>query len=230
MDIEWRMTDDVLAKIRSEMRRSRPEDLGRLLKPMGEFHIATVARKASCDVDLFVDTAIELLRPASLFERMAFANLLADAGRVPSRLLDVLLRDVYLVSRPLIERAQISDGDLVAVMATDTSESTLLAIAERRGTGIPVTDRLIEAGTLKVHLTLAANDGATLSMAGFDRFSNMTSAQNDMDLALAQRSDLPVSIAKALYQRLSDRSAKRVADLMERDRNRGRRALALGSR
>ena len=228
MDIEWRTTNDVLAKVRNEMARSRPVEWGCLLKPLAELHLSAPGKLSPGDADVFTDTVVEIFAAASLFERMAFTNTVADVGRLPRRLLERLLKDVYLVSRPLIERMPLSDGDLLGVMSTDTSESTLLVIAQRRGTGIPVTDHLVAKGTLSVMLALAANEGAALSPATFDRFSNMTTAQNDMDLALARRSDLPVSIAKALYERISERSARRLADMMERDRNRGRRTLVLG--
>jgi len=228
MDLEWNMTDDPLAEIRTEALRARPEERGRLLKPLAQLHAATLGKPSLIDVDRFVETAISLTSQASLFERMAFANMMADIGRIPPALLDVMLSDVYLVSRPLVERADLSDDHLLAVMADDASESTLLLIAQRAETGIPVTDRIVERGTLKVHLTLAANDRAALSMSTFVRFSSMTEAQNDMDLALAKRSDLPVSIAKTLYQRISARAEKRVAEMIERDRNRGRRVLSLG--
>lgn len=228
MDITWRHGEDPLSKIRLEIARSRAGDCGHLLKPLAELHLATRGRPGHYDGALYADTVAELLGPATLFERMAFADTVADVGGLPSAVLAALLADVYLVSRPIIERARLSDHELITVMLRDTSESTLLVIAGRAGTGIPVTDRVVEHGSLKVYLTLAANDEAKLSSATFARFSNLTAAQNDMDLALAKRSDLPVEIAKALYQRISERSLRRVEEMMIRDRNRARRCLALG--
>ncbi len=230
MDVEWHMTDDALARIRTEAARAHPDERGRFLKPLADLHAEVRGHPGRIDVELFIDTAIEFAADATLFERMAFANDLADIGHIPQRLVDTLVRDVYLVSRPLIERAKLSDRDLIAVLDGDTSESTLLAITKREGTGVAVTDRLVAHGSAKVHLALAANDRAALSIRTFDRFSDMTTAQNDMDLALAQRSDLPVHIAKALYQRLSERSQKRLAEMLLRDRNRGRRVFSLGDR
>ena len=228
MDVNWRNGDDPLSKIRLEISRSRGAACGHLLKPLAELHTTTRGRPGYYDPALYAETVIDLLGPATLFERMTYADIVADVGGLPPDVLAALLCDVYLVSRPLIERARLSDHELVTVMMRDQSESTLLVIAKRSGTGIPVTDRVVEYGTLKVHLTLAANDEAKLSMATFDLFSNMTTSQNDMDLALAKRSDLPVSIAKALYQRLSDRAARRIEEMLIRDRNRGRRVLVLG--
>jgi hypothetical protein len=228
MDVTWRNGEDPLSKIRTEIARSRNGECGHLLKPLAELHVATRGRSGYYDPALYCDAVLPLLGPATLFERMGFADLVADVGGLPPQVLAALLHDVYLVSRPLIERARLTDHELITVMMRDTSESTLLVIASRSGTGIPVTDRIVEVGTLKVHLTLAANDEAKLSPATFDFFSNMTEAQNDMDLALAKRSDLPVSIAKALYQRISERARRRLEEMMIRDSNRGRRFLALG--
>jgi uncharacterized protein (DUF2336 family) len=227
MDVNWRNCEDPLGKIRFEIAKSRGGECGHLLKPLAELHARGRGRTGHYDAALYTETVIHLLGPATLFERMAFADTVADVGGLPSAVLGALLQDVYLVSRPIIERARLSDDELMTVIAKDSSESTLLVIAQRSGTGIPVTDRVVELGTLKVHLTLAANDEAKLSITTFDFFSNMTAAQNDMDLALAKRSDLPVSIAKALYQRISERAARRVEEMMIRDGNRGRRFLAL---
>ncbi|MDK9696936.1 MAG: DUF2336 domain-containing protein [Siculibacillus sp.] len=228
MDIIWRNGEDPLSKIRLEIARSRDGERGHLLKPLAELHISTRGRPGYYDPARYTETVVELLRPATLFERMAYADLVADVGGLPPGVLAALLGDVYLVSRPLIERARLSDHELVTVMMRDNSESTLLVIAGRSGTGIPVTDRIVEHGTVKVLLVLAANDEAKLSMGTFARFSNMTAAQNDMDLALAKRSDLPIEIAKALHQRISERSRRRVEEMMIRDSHRGRRYLALG--
>lgn len=228
MDVSWRDQNDPLSKIRTAIARSRPDERGCHLKPLAELHVAGRGKPGVYDGILYAETVLPLLGGASLFERMAFADIVADVGRLPGDVLAALLGDVYLVSRPLVERARLSDGELLGVIDRDASESTLLVIALRQGIGVPVTDRVTDLGTLKVHLTLAGNDGATLSMATFDRFSNLTRAQNDMDLALARRSDLPISIAKALHQRLSERAARRVEEMMVRDRNRARRALALG--
>lgn len=227
MDVEWRDPEDVLAALRAEIGRSRAEDRGRFLKPLGELH-ARVGGKPRCfDAELYVALALQCLETASLFERMAFADVMADIGGIPGALVLRLLSDTHLVSRPLIERAKLSDGQLLEVIGRSASKSMLLAIAARPGMGLAVTDRLVELGPLEVHLTLAANDRSPLSPATFERFSDMAEAQNNMDLALAQRSDLPIEIAKALYQRLSERSAKRLSTMLARDLGRGRKPLAL---
>ena len=80
----------------------------------------------------------------------------------------------------------------------------------------------------KVWLTLAANVAARLSFATFDRFSRLTRAQDAMDRALSTRHDLPYEIAKALHHRLTERAARRVAEMIARDMGRKRRPLALG--
>lgn len=224
MDVFWR-PDDPLTRIRKEIARSRAEERGCHLKPLADMHVGS---RGGYDTTLWAETVLSLLAVASLFERMTFAQIVATGGRLPSDVLAALIGDVYLVSRPLVERARLSDVDLLAVIDRDASESTLLVIAVRRGIGVPVTDRVTDLGTFKVHLMLAANDGATLSMATFDRFSNLTKAQNEMDQALATRSDLPHHIAKALHQRLSERAARRLDQMLIRDRNRGRRTFALG--
>lgn len=227
MDIRALEPAEALAAIRADLAVAPAADHGAFLGPLGDLHARVAGRSAAFDVDLFVATALDCLKAASLFQRMAFADVLADVGRIPPRLLDAMLADTAMVARPLIERARLSDGHLLKVMNADRTRATQLAIAARAGLGVSVTDRLVEEGGPEVHLTLAGNDRVTLSPAAFARFSDMAASQKDMDLALAQRSDLPIDIAKSLYQRISERASQRLSGMLARDLSRGRRPLAL---
>lgn len=228
MDVEWHEAIDLLAGIRAEMRTSRPEDQGRLLRDLAAIHADCGGDPARVDVEGFADIALALLRHASLFERMAFADAVADGGRVSPRLREALLTDVHLVARPLLERARLGDADLLGVIDAGRDESTLVTIAERRGVSVAVSDRLIDTARPKVLLALVRNAAAAISAEGFARFGMLAAGQGEMDTALAQRADLPMSIAKALHQRIGARAQKRVADMIARDRLRQRRPLVLG--
>ncbi len=221
------MQEALLQKIRSELAGIKPDRRGVLLRQLSDLYIARLGQIDGDLVDLFVDIAMELLGPSSLFERMAFSNAIADFGVAPPRLLDHILRDVYLVARPLIERGAMTESRLLQLMDADKRELTYLMIAQRPKTGIPITDRLVHEGSMKVLLAVAANPAAKLSPASFEKLGNLAITQRDMDAALSHRADLPAAIAKRLHREVSRSSATRVADMMAKDAAKRRSSLVL---
>lgn len=211
------MQEALLKRIAAEVQVVRPEGRGQLLRRLSDLYLAARGKIEPACVDLFVSLAIDLLTRASLFERMAFANAIADVGPPPPALVDHVLKDAYLVARPLIERGELSESRLLALMDDDAREVTHVMIAQRPNTGVPITDRLVADDRIKVLLALAANASATLSEAAFEKLGALAVERPDMDAALAHRADLPVAIAKNLHRRIGQSSAKRVHDMIARD-------------
>lgn len=223
------MQEALLKRIAAEAQDVRPERRGQILRQLSDLYLAARGRIERDCVDLFVSLAIDLLGKASLFERMAFANAIADIGPPPAALVDHVLADVYLVARPLIERGDLSESRLLALLDADTREVTHVMIAQRPNTGVPITDRLVADDRIKVLLALAANASATLSEAAFEKLGHLAVERPDMDAALAHRADLPVAIAKRLHRRIGQSSAKRVHDMIARDEFRRRTGYVLRS-
>lgn len=211
------MQEALLNRIGEETHGVASERRGLLLRQLGDVYAAHRGRIQSELVDRFIDIAVTLLDGATLFERMAFANVLADYGDAPARLVDHMLRDVYLVARPLIERGALSQDRLMELMDDDKRELTYLMIAQRPKTKVAVTDRLVEEGSVKVLVALAGNAGAELSAKAFEALGDIAIENPDMDAALANRADLPPSIAKRLMRRVSKGAEDRVSSLMARD-------------
>lgn len=220
------MSAGLLKQISDEVTEARPERRGMLLRQLSDLYLARRGNIEAEVVDEFCTLCIGLLNGASLFERMAFSNALADVGHAPARLVDHILRDVYLVARPMIERGTLKEERLMSLMDADKRELTLMMIAQRPKTSVAITDRLVAEGSMKVLLELAANPTAALSPATFDKLGNIAVDQPEMDAALARRPDLPVAIAKRLHRAVGRSSADRVASLMAKDAAK-RRTLVL---
>lgn len=211
------MQEALLNRIKDEARGAPQEKRSLLLRQLSDLYAARHGRIADEQVALFVDVSIDLLATATLFERMAFANTLADVGEAPQRLVDHMLKDVYLVARPLIERGQLSQERLIELMDDDKRELTLMMIAQRPRTKVPVTDRLVSDGSVKVLVALASNTGAELSNAAFEKLGELAADNPDMDAALANRPDLPPSIARNLSRRVSKSAEQRLNAMLARD-------------
>ena len=221
------MLEAFLRRMANEIPDARPDRRSLFLRQLSDLHLARLGRIEAGQVDLYVRVVGELLRTSSLFERMAFANVVADTDTAPPDLVDRLLSDVYLVARPMIERGPLSEARILTLLDEDKREITMVMIAQRMNNGIPITDRLIDVGTLKVLLAVATNTTSKLSWASFDKLGNMAVEEPEMDAALAHRADLPLDIARRLHRRVSQSSSRRVAALMANDAKRRRTGFVL---
>lgn len=221
------MLEAFLRRMANEIPEARPDRRGLFLRQLSDLHLARLGRIESDQVDLYVRVVGDLLRTSSLFERMAFANVVADTETAPPDLVDRLLSDVYLVARPMIERGPLSEARILTLLDEDKREITMVMIAQRLNNGIPITDRLIDVGTSKVLLAVATNTTSKLSWASFDKLGNMAVGEPEMDAALAHRADLPLDIARRLHRRVSQSSSRRVAALMANDAKRRRTGFVL---
>lgn len=227
MDIQWQDIDDPLERARDAIAAAPESERGAHLVDLARLHLEVRGRPTRWAAEDWGALCIATLDVATLVERMAFVDTIAEVGRMPIDLVFRLLADDVLVRRRLVESVRFDDDELLALIDREPSERMLLFVARLLGIGEPVTDRVVELGTPKVHLTLARNGTARLTFPSFDRFSKMTRAQDVMDQALSRRDDLPYEIAKALHQRLSERAARRLAEMIARDMMRGRRPFVL---
>lgn len=221
------MLQNFLNRMAREIQEARPERRGLFLRQLSDLHLARLGRIEADQVDLYVWLVTELFKSSSLFERMAFANSVADTDTAPPAIVDRLLGDVYLVARPMIERGPLSEARILALLDADKREITHLMIAQRMNNGIPVTDRLNDEGTMKVLLTVAVNPTARLSRSSFERLGEIAIDKPEMDSALAHRADLPVDIARRLHRQVGQTSSRRIAAMMARDGTRRRSGFVL---
>lgn len=221
------MLEAFLKRMAKEIPEARPDRRSLFLRQLSDLHLARLGRIEADQVDLYVRVVGELLRASSLFERMAFANVVADTDAAPPELVDRLLSDVYLVARPMIERGPLSEARILTLLDEDKREITMVMIAQRMNNGIPITDRLIDEGTMKVLVTVAGNTTSKLSWASFDKLGNMAVGTPEVDAALAHRADLPLDIARRLHRQVGQSSSRRVAALMANDAKRRRTGFVL---
>ncbi len=200
-DVSESITDVLVA-------RGRPDVLAALAGNQ-------TARLSQSSLETLCDTAVR---------QSAMGKALARRPDLPPQVSSLLKR--RLEARHLVV-AELSDDELVEIIAANEREAEEVAIAWRNPLSIGMTDFLIDRGRSRVLLTVAGNIGAKISTRGFDLLSAIATHQPEMDDALARRGDLPPEIARFLHRRIGERMRLRIDQLIARDLARGRRPFVL---
>jgi uncharacterized protein (DUF2336 family) len=140
--------------------------------------------------------AIDAKARAELSERLA---LIANA---PAELMRKLACDDDIaVARPILKHsARLRDGDLIEI-ANSKDQPYLVAIAGRRGLAEAVTDVLVRRGDAEVAHSLADNQSARLSDAGFTELVRRAESDGKLANRIGRRGDIPNHLLRDLLVR-----------------------------
>jgi uncharacterized protein (DUF2336 family) len=157
-------------------------------------------------------------RLASEIELAARAKLAAKVSRIdhaPTRLIDKLACDKSIeVAGPVLRYSERIDVRTLLQNANTQGQQHLLAISKRRSIPEPVTDVLVTRGNQEVAQSVAGNEGARLSEAGFLKL--IKRSENDGILAetIGVRQDIPRHLFQQLIAKASDETRRK----LERER------------
>lgn len=157
-------------------------------------------------------------RLAAEIELVARARLAAKLSRIdhaPGRVIDKLAGDQAIeVAGPVLRYSERIDVRTLLHNANTQGQQHLLAISKRRSIPEPVTDVLVTRGNQAVAHSVAVNDGARLSEAGFLKL--IKRSENDSILAenIGQREDIPRHLFQQLIAKASDETRRK----LERER------------
>jgi uncharacterized protein (DUF2336 family) len=145
------------------------------------------------------DLLVEMLREASVPERLRVAKRLAHLTDIPNPLLRLLLRDELEIARPLLEEGSaLTDCDLIACAREATVEHRKL-IAGRRHVSEVVSELLAEGQEPPVIETLLQNDSARLSQAGLEMIVAASRFHAGYIPLLLRRAELKPSHAYVIF-------------------------------
>jgi uncharacterized protein (DUF2336 family) len=164
----------------------------RIIERVADLFAAGSRSYSSDQISLFDDVLRKLSADIEVKARARLARRLARIDNAPPKLIrDLAFDDAIVVAKPvLVHSLQLSDADL-AENARTKSQDHLLAIARRLKLGEPVTNVLVERGDHRVVHRVVKNNGARISLAGYDKLTNLALHSRKLTLALAKRSDLP---------------------------------------
>ena len=157
-------------------------------------------------------------RLATEIELAARARLAARLSRIdhaPEHLINKLASDQsFEVAGPLLRYSQRVDVRTLVRNASTRGQQHLLAISLRRSIPEPVTDVLVERGNREVAQTVAGNEGARFSEAGFLSLIH----RSESDHILAEHVGLRTDIPRRLFQQLIAKASDEIRKKLERER------------
>jgi uncharacterized protein DUF2336 len=155
-------------------------------------------------IGLFDDVLVRIIARIEAKSLARLSNRIAHVPNAPRRMVrELAVHDDISVARPVLSGSErISEDDLVDTARTK-SQAHLLAISERNSLSEAITDVLVERGDHEVVRTVAKNNGARFSDAGFRTL--VTRSSNDEVLAthVGLRRDIPRQHFLMLIERAS---------------------------
>jgi uncharacterized protein (DUF2336 family) len=163
------------------------------------------AEKYSDDqIGLFDDLLLRITARIEAKSLARLSNRLAPIPNAPHRTIrELAFHDDIAVARPVLRISdRISESDLISNARTKSQEH-LLAISERRSLSEAITDVLVERGDHKVVHTVAKNNGARFSDAGFRNLVTRSSNDDVLATQVGLRRDIPRQHFLMLLERAS---------------------------
>ena len=147
--------------------------------------------------------------------RQHLSETLASVGNAPHDLILSLANDEVEVALPVLQNSEaLEDGDLVEI-AEKHGQEHLNAIAQRATVGETVTDVLVKKGDDTVLGTLAGNNGAQFSRNGMETIVERAKDNDDLELSLVKRKDVPADLAQDMFWRVSDAMREKILNASE---------------
>ncbi|MAU41762.1 MAG: hypothetical protein CMF31_09080 [Kordiimonas sp.] len=147
-----------------------------------------------------------MVQDAEVRVRQALSQSLKDNPEVPHDVAIALASDVDDVSLPMLEFSEVlTDDDLVELIATQHPEQQK-AIARRENVSSTVADAIIENSEDEdVVATLVSNESAHLTEGTMDKVLDKFGESEKVNAPLAERGQLPVTIAERLVTLVSEK-------------------------
>ncbi|WP_229266621.1 DUF2336 domain-containing protein [Leptospira sp. severe_002] len=164
----------------------------RIVQRIADLFVAGSRGYSVEQIDLFDDVLQQLVTDIEVQARAKLAHQMATLENAPPKLIRKLAFDdaIEVAGSVLVNSLQLTDADLVENAQTK-SQQHLLAIANRLKLSEAVTDVLVDRGDNKVVRTVARNRGARFSLVGYDKLIVRAKKDEDLTVALGERSDIP---------------------------------------
>ena len=165
-------------------------------------------------VDLFDDVISRLAERIETKARVELANRLAPVRNAPTTVVRALARDesIEVAAPVLTQSTRLTEEDLLAC-ARGGSQDRLLAISRRAAVSEAVSDVLVTHGDRDVVRSVARNDGARFSHAGYSKLVEKSAHDDDLAVSVGQRKDISKEHFQALVSKASDAVFKKLAAL-----------------
>lgn len=150
-----------------------------------------------------------LVRDTEVKLRAALSGRLKASKVLPRDIVLTMARDVEEVALPVLQYSDVlTDADLLDLIRANPDMQRHMAISRRASVSAHVSDALLDGEHAEVAKSLADNNGADLSEDALAQILDRYSANAAIMRAVANRSDLPVTIAEKVVAHVSDALSK----------------------
>lgn len=146
-----------------------------------------------------------MMKDAEVRVREALALQLRNRPGVPHDVVLGLARDVDSVALPMLQWSEVlTDEDLIAIVRS-SGVAKQIAVAGRPSVSGRVSQALVETDDARVVSTLVANQRAEIPEPTIEQVVERFGHHDDVQLGLAARSALPITVVERLVAKASDR-------------------------
>jgi uncharacterized protein (DUF2336 family) len=167
---------------------------------------------SDAQVEVFDDVIARLAERIESKARAELARRLAPVNRAPIAVIRSLARDQSIdVAEPVLRQSpRLTEDDLLGV-AQNQGQDRLLAISQRSTVSEAVSYVLVTRGDQEVVRSVAKNDGAKFSHAGFGKLVERSVGDDELAESVGMRRDIPKEHFQALVAKASEAVAKKLA-------------------
>ena len=202
------LIDDLEASIASGDGDRRIE----MLQRISDLFMAGSRTYSDEQLALFDDVLLRLASEIEIKARAELSLAMANIEKgLPKLVRSLAFDDAIEVAGPVLRDSERLDNDALVANASTKSQAHLLAISQRKSIAEEVTDVLVERGNREVVNSVARNEGARFSGAGF--LHMIKRAEGDSILAehLGLRGDIPRQLFQQLIAKASNEVKNRLA-------------------
>jgi uncharacterized protein (DUF2336 family) len=157
-----------------------------------DLFIASAGHYSEDQIGLFDDVILRIAARIEAKTLAKLANRLAAIPHAPAKVMKQLaFHDDISVARPVLSLSERLDDNDLYVNAKTKGQQHLLAISERKSLSEVVTDVLVERGNHEVVRSVAKNNGARFSDAGFRVLVTRSNGDDVLATHVGMRRDIP---------------------------------------
>jgi uncharacterized protein (DUF2336 family) len=167
---------------------------------------------SDAQVEVFDDVISRLTERIEAKARAELARRLAPVNRAPIAVIRALARDQSIeVAAPVLSQSpRLTEEDLLG-FANSQGQDRLLAISKRSTVSESVSYVLVTRGDQEVVRSVARNEGAKFSHAGFGKLVERSVGDDELAESVGLRRDIPKEHFQALVSRASEAVFKKLA-------------------
>ena len=195
----------IIDEIEGTFASGSTEKQAEILRRVTDLFMAGAESYSEEHVDLFDGVISRIAEKIETKARAELAHRLAPIDNAPPMTVLQLAHDESIdVAGPILSRSnRLTDEDLLAI-ASNNSQDRLLAISKRSSLTARVSDVLVTRGNRDVVLSVAQNEGALFSDAGYGKLVDRSINDEVLAICVSMRKDIPQAHFNALIAKASE--------------------------